>query len=56
MDRSPEDADTAVLAHAVGLRITADDLAAVTAHLALLRGFAAVVGEPEAEPAPVFGP
>lgn len=58
MDGNPDDATTAVLAAAqlVGLVISPDDLAAVTAHLVLLREFAAVVGEPCPEPAPVFRP
>ncbi len=43
-------------ARLVGLTISSDDLEAVKAHLALLRGFAAVVGEPSPEPAPVFRP
>ena len=52
------DATTGVLAAArlVDLAITPDDLAAVTAHLALLRGFATVIGEPDPEPAPVYRP
>lgn len=43
-------------ARQVGLDIAAEDLAAVTAHLALLLGFAAVVGDPLPEPAPVYRP
>jgi len=49
---------TAVLtaARQVGLDIAQEDLAGVTAHLALLLGFAAVVGDPLPEPAPVYRP
>lgn len=48
----------AVLAAArqVGLPIAPEDLAAVTAHMALLLGFAEVVGNPAPEPAPVYRP
>lgn len=58
MDDSPDDAQTGALAAArlVGIAISPGDLAAVTAHLALLRGFTTVVGEPDPEPAPVFLP
>lgn len=58
MDDSTAADTEAVLsaARVVGLAISADDLQAVRAHLALLRGFAAVVGEPGPEPAPVFLP
>ncbi|MGI8434850.1 MAG: hypothetical protein ACR2LE_08980 [Nocardioidaceae bacterium] len=58
MDDSPDTASSIVLSAAemVGLTISPADLPAVTAHLALLRGFAAVVGAPEPEPGPVFRP
>ncbi len=55
---APDDELGAVLtaARQVGLTIAPEDLAAVTAHLALLLGFAAVVGDPVPEPAPVYRP
>lgn len=58
MDSRADDGTAAVLAmaRAVDLPVPQEDLAAVTAHLALLRGFAAVVGDPAAEPAPVYRP
>ena len=58
VDETPQRATADVLAAArlVGLAISPQDLPAVTAHLALLREFAAVVGEPASEPAPVFRP
>jgi len=43
-------------ARQVGLAIAPGDLAAVSAHLSLLLGFAAVVGDPVPEPAPVYRP
>lgn len=43
-------------ARQVSLDIAPEDLAAVTAHLALLMGFAAVVADPLPEPAPVYRP
>lgn len=43
-------------ARQLNLHIAPEDLAAVTAHLGLLLGFAAVVGEPVPEPAPVYRP
>ena len=43
-------------AQQVGLAIAREDRAAVTAHLALLLGFAAVVEDPVPEPAPVYRP
>lgn len=49
-----EDVATLAAARTVGLVIAPGDVAAVTAHLRILRGFAARVGEPVAEPAPVF--
>ncbi len=55
-----DDADGAIavlgMARAVDLTVPSEDLAAVMAHLALLRGFAAVVGDPASEPAPVYRP
>lgn len=48
--------DVLAAARAVGLTIPAEDVAAVTAHLSRLRGFAAAIGDPAAEPAPVFRP
>jgi len=56
-DGSAVDTETVLTAaRLVGLTISSDDLEAVKAQLALLRGFAAVVGEPGPEPAPVFQP
>ncbi len=43
-------------ARQVSLDIAPEDLAAVTAHLALLMGFASVVADPLPEPAPVYRP
>lgn len=56
-DRVDHSADPVLAAaRAVGLVIPPEDVAAVTAHLVLLRGFAAVVGDPDPQPAPVFRP
>jgi len=51
-----EPAAVLTAARQVGLDIAPEDLAGVTAHLALLLGFAAVVGDPLPEPAPVYRP
>ena len=58
MNERTEDELAAALSAArlVGLTIAPEDLAAVTAHLSLLLGFAAVVADPLSEPAPVFRP
>lgn len=55
-DAQDETMQVLAAARSVGLEISPGDLPAVTAHLALLQGFVAVVGDPEAEPAPVFRP
>ena len=55
----PMDGESAAVlaaARQVGLSIASEDLAGVTAHLRLLLGFAAVVGDPTPEPAPVYRP
>lgn len=58
MNERTSDETVAVISAArlVGLPIAPKDLAAVTAHLSLLLGFAAVVADPAPEPAPVFRP
>ena len=51
-----EQAAVRAAARQVGLSIAPEDLAGVTAHLRLLLGFSAVVGDPTPEPAPVYRP
>lgn len=51
-----ESAAARAAARQVGLSIAPEDLAGVTAHLRLLMRFAAVVGDPTSEPAPVYRP
>lgn len=51
-----DDELTMTAARMVDLVIPPEDLAAVTSHLAVLLEFAAVVGDPLTEPAPVFRP
>lgn len=55
----PVDGESAAVlaaARQVGLPVAPEDLAGVTAHRRLLLGFAAVVGDPTPEPAPVYRP
>lgn len=46
----------AAAAELANISLSDVDLAAAADHFALLMGFAAVLGDPEEEPAPVFRP